>query len=135
MLFFSFLGPLALNLYSRFESNENLIQTIRAYLCYTCFSWLNPLYISLSKKINMPVNRDNDNKEFKNNSPEEMMILIHQFQQLYDNYVHDIMNTETVAYFKAKKEIERINELLTTTGFLPTNIEGKFLISYNVSLF
>lgn len=83
----------------------------------------------------MPVDRDNDKEEFENNSPEEMIILIHQFQQLYDNYVHDIMNTEILAYFKAKKEIERINELLTTTGFSSTNIEGKFLISYNVSVF
>lgn len=83
----------------------------------------------------MPINRDNDKEEFRNNSPGEMMILIHQFQQLYNNYVHDIMNTETLAYFNAKKEIERINELLTRIGFLPTNIEGKFLISYNVSVF
>lgn len=91
------------------------MKTIRAYLCYTCFLWLNPLYISYNKKINLLVKKNCieqiDNKPFG-----EMINLFHQFQHLLDKYVHDVVNNEISEYFKAKKDIDRINNLLTT-GF------------------
>lgn len=99
--------------YAHFESDDKLIKSIRAYLCYTCFSWLKPLYTSINKKLNLPVDEDFTDKE---KYFSEIIILTHQFQQLLNNYIHDIMNLETSNYFKAKKEIERINQLLTTSS-------------------
>lgn len=99
------------------------MKTIQAYLCYTCFSWLNPLYTSLNKKINLPLEETGIEK-IENKPFDEVITLIHQFQRLLDKYVHDIVNNETSNYFKAKKNIDRINNLLTT-GFSTVNIESK----------
>lgn len=106
-------GPL--DSFVHFESNDNLMKSIKAYLCYTCFSWLKPLYTSINKKISLPVDddfTDKENKKYLN----EIIILIHKFQQLFNNYIQDIMDLETSNYFNAKKEIERINQLLTTSS-------------------
>lgn len=105
------------------------MKTIKAYLCYSCFSWLKPLYISLNKKINSSVEEDDniDDEIVENKTPGEMIILTQQFQQLFSNYVHDIMDKETSDYYKAKQEIERINQLLTT-GTSTVKIEGKFFL-------
>ncbi|KAL4096870.1 hypothetical protein QTP88_021745 [Uroleucon formosanum] len=105
-------GPLTLGSYN-FELNDNLMKSIRAYLCYTCFSWLKPLYTSINKKLNLPVDKDiSDKEEYFS----EVIILTRQFQQLLNYYIHDIMDIETLNYFKAKKEIKRINQLLTTSS-------------------
>lgn len=98
---------------------DNLMKTIRAYLCYSCFSWLRPLYNSLYKKI---VNKNDIDVEIISN---EIAILTRQYQQLFDNYINDIMDLKTSDYFKAKKEIERINQLLTSGSSI---FSGKFLI-------
>lgn len=124
LFLFIILGPLTLNSYVHFELNENLIKSIRAYLCYTCFSWLKPLYTSINKKLNLPVDDDISEKE---KYFSEIIILTQQFQQLLNNYIHDIMDLETSNYFKAKKEIERINQLLTTSS-TEVSIGGKCLI-------
>ncbi|XP_027854379.1 gem-associated protein 5 isoform X3 [Aphis gossypii] len=107
-------GPLTLDSYTNFEFNDDLIRSIRAYLCYTCFSWLKPLYTSVKKKLNLPVDEDFTDKE---KYFSEVIILTQQFQQLFNKYIHDVMDKETLNYFKAKKEIERINQLLTTSSF------------------
>lgn len=124
------LGPLTMDSYEHFELNNNLIKSIRAYLCYTCFSWLKPLYTSINKKLNLSVDEDISDKE---KYFSEIIILTHQFQQLFDNYIHDVMDLETSNYFKAKKEIERINQLLTTSSTssissTEVSIGGKYLI-------
>lgn len=126
------LGPLSLDLYSNFEFNENLMKTIRAYLCYVCFSWLNPVYTSLNKKMNQSV-KENDIDEGKNENIfyEEIINLTNQFQQLLNNYIHDIIDIECSIYFKAKADIERIDQLLTTGSSL-VNILGKFLTNYAI---
>lgn len=128
------LGPFDLG--SNFEFNENLMKTIRAYLCYVCFSWFNPIYTSVIKKINEPV-KENDIDEGKNenNTYEEIIELTHQFQKLLNNYIHDMIDIDTLNYFKARKEIERIDQLLTT-GYSPDNNQGNFsnsciIIFYN----
>jgi len=118
------LGPLTLDSYAHFELNDNLIKSIRAYLCYTCFSWLKPLYTSINKKLGLPVDEDFTDKE---KYFSEIIILTQQFQQLLKKYIHDIMDLETSNYFKAKKEIERINQLLTSSSSEAT-IGGKCLI-------
>lgn len=126
LFLFSFikLGPLTSDSYAYFELNNNLIKSIRAYLCYTCFSWLKPLYTSINKKFSLPVDDDiNDKEKYFT----EIIILTHQFQQLLNNYMHDIMDLETSNYFKAKKEIKRINQLLTTSSS-EVSIGGKCLI-------
>lgn len=116
-----------MDLFDNFESDDNLMKTIRAYLCYTCFSWLKPLYTSLNKKISLPDEKnDFDKKQIKNKPFDEMITLTLQFQQLYQNYIHDIMDYETSNYFKAKKEIYRINHLLT--GSSTINIKGTSLV-------
>uniref|UniRef100_A0A2H8TR50 Gem-associated protein 5 n=1 Tax=Melanaphis sacchari TaxID=742174 RepID=A0A2H8TR50_9HEMI len=112
-------GPLTLDLFTHFELNDNFIKSIRSYLCYTCFSWLNPLLTSIKKKLDLPVDENFTDKEYFS----ETIILIQQFQKLFDNYKHDIMDVETVNYFKAKKEIERINQLLTSSSS-EINIDG-----------
>jgi len=113
-----------LDSYAQFELNDDLIKSIRAYLCHTCFSWLKPLYTSINKKLDLPVDKDFSDKE-KDFS--EIIILTQQFQQIFKNYIHDIMDLETSNYFKAKKEIERINQLLTTNSSNDST-SGKFLI-------
>ncbi|VVC40847.1 Hypothetical protein CINCED_3A004867 [Cinara cedri] len=119
-------GPLTLDLCSNFELNENLMKTIRAYLGYVCFSWLHPIYTSLNKKINQ-VLKENDIDERKNenyyNNYEEISILTNKFQQLLNNYIHNIIDIETSNYFKAKKEIERIDRLLSTCC-IPVEIQN-----------
>lgn len=102
------------------------MKAIRAYLCYSCFSWLKPLLNSLNKKLveeNVIDVKDNENK-----TSDEIIILTHQFQQLFNNYKNDIMDLKTSDYFKAKKEIERINQLLTS-GSSIVSFESKFLTS------
>lgn len=128
-------GPFTMNLYATFESNENLMKTIRAYLCYACFTWLKPLYDSLSKKICLSVEEDHniDDEIAENKTPEEMTILTQQFQQLFNSYVHDIIDKGTSDYYKAKQEIERINQLLTT-GTSIVKIEGKFFYQFTIEL-
>lgn len=108
------------------------MKTIRAYLCYTCFSWLKPLYSSLNKKMNLSVKENNiDEGKTENNTSGEIIVLTRQFQQIFDNYLHDILDIETSDYFKAKNEIERINKLLSTSSSMINNIdEGNFLIDY-----
>lgn len=128
-ILFIILGPLTLDSYTNFEFNDNLIRSIRAYLCYTCFSWLKPLYTSVKKKLNLPVEEDFTDKE---KYFSEVIILTQQFQQLFNKYIHDVMDKETLNYFKAKKEIERINQLLTTSSF-KNNTDGKCLIFYSIS--
>lgn len=120
LFLFITLGPLTLGSYN-FELNDNLMKSIRAYLCYTCFSWLKPLYTSINKKLNLPVDKDiSDKEEYFS----EVIILTRQFQQLLNYYIHDIMDLETLNYFKAKKEIKRINQLLTTSS-TEVNVGGK----------
>jgi len=111
-----------LDSYTNFELNDDLIKSIRAYLCYTCFSWLKPLYTSIKKKLDSPID---ENFTDKDNYFSEVIILTQQFQLLFNNYIHDIMDVETSNYFKAKKEIERINQLLTSSSST-TNTNGKF---------
>jgi len=82
------------------------------------------LYTSINKKLNLPVDDDISEKE---KYFSEIIILTQQFQQLLNNYIHDIMDLETSNYFKAKKEIERINQLLTTSS-TEVSIGGKCLI-------
>jgi len=77
----------------------------------------------------MPVDEDFTDKE---KYFSEVIILTQQFQQLFNKYIHDVMDKETLNYFKAKKEIERINQLLTTSS-LNTNTDGKCLILYYIS--
>lgn len=119
-----------LNFNTYFELDDNLMKTIKAYLCYTCFSWLKPLYFSLNKKVNLSIEKncagDNDEEKTINKNSNEMIILIRRFQQLFDNYIHDILNIETLNYFKAKNEIERINKLLTTSSSAHHVGEGMF---------
>lgn len=92
-------------------------------MCYTCFSWLKPLYTSL--------NKENDIDDENNKSLDEIIILTRQFQQLCQNYIHDVMDYETSNYFKAKKEIDHINNLLTSSS-TTVNIEGNNLVyNYN----
>lgn len=99
-----------------FELNDDLIKTIRAYLCFTCLLWVRPIYISFNKKINLPVKEnDTDEKKTENKNPGDIIVLTRQFQQLFNNYLHDLMDSETSDYFTAKKEIERIDKLLTST--------------------
>jgi len=91
---------------------------------------LKPLYTSINKKLNLSVDEDISDKE---KYFSEIIILTHQFQQLFDNYIHDVMDLETSNYFKAKKEIERINQLLTTSSTssissTEVSIGGKYLI-------
>lgn len=124
LFLFIVLGPLTLDSYVHFELNDNLIKSIRAYLGYTCFSWLKTLYTSINKKLNLPVDEYISDKE---KYFSEIIILTQQFQQLLSNYIHDIMDLETLNYFKAKKEIERINQLLTTSS-TEVSIDGKCLI-------
>lgn len=108
------------------------MKTIRAYLCYVCFSWLNPIYTSVNKKFNEPVKEnDIDEEKNENNTYEEIIELTHQFQQLLNNYLHDMIDIETLNYFKAKKEIERIDQLLTT-GYSPVNNQGNFSTSCTI---
>lgn len=111
-----------LNLSTYFEKDDNLMITIKAYVCYTCFSWLRPLFSSVNKKMNLSVQENfiediDDEKSMSRNS-DEIIVLIQRFQQLFDNYINDILNTETLDYFNANDEIERINNLLTTTVHL-----------------
>lgn len=115
--------------FTNFEFNDNLLKSIRAYLCYTCFSWLKPLYTSIKKKLNLPVDEDFTDKE---KYFSEVIFLTQQFQQLFNKYIHDVMDKETLNYFKAKKEIERINQLLTSSSS-KTNTDGKCLIFYFIS--
>jgi len=82
------------------------------------------LNTSINKKLNLPVDDDISEKE---KYFSEIIILTQQFQQLLNNYIHDIMDLETSNYFKAKKEIERINQLLTTSS-TEVSIGGKCLI-------
>lgn len=114
-----------MDLYSNFEFNDNLMKTIRAYLGYTCFSWFKPLFISLNKKIYLAAEEKTTDEEELKKTTEEMIVLTRNFRQLFEKYILDIMDIETTVFFKAKKEIERINQLLTTTNPAITNIEGK----------
>lgn len=115
-----------MDLFANFESDDNLRKTIRAYLCYACFSWFKPLYTSLKKKIDLPIDKNDLNeKKSENFGISEIVILTQQFQQLFDSFKNDIMDFETSAYFNAKKEVERINQLLTG-GSSMDNIKGKF---------
>lgn len=100
------------------------MKAIRAYLCYSCFSWLQPLYNSLNKKIV----KENDIivKNTENITLDEIIFTTHQYQQLFNNYINDIMDLKTSDYFIAKREIERINQLLTT-GSSIVSLESKFL--------
>jgi hypothetical protein len=126
-ILFFILGPLIVNLFANFELNENYMKTIRSYICYTCLSWLKPLYNSINKKINLSI-EENDiiiNK-LENKTYDEIIILTHQFREIFKNYIHDLMDPETLDYFKAKNEIERINQLLTTTDSSSISIGGKF---------
>ncbi|VVC34354.1 WD40/YVTN repeat-like-containing domain,WD40-repeat-containing domain,Quinoprotein alcohol [Cinara cedri] len=106
-------GPLALDLCT-FELNNTLIKTIRAYLCYNCFLWLKLLYTDLNKQIK---EIDTDDRNNVNTIYDEIIILTHQFQQLFNNYIHDILDLKTLNYFNAKNEIERINKLLASDSF------------------
>lgn len=102
------------------------MKAIRAYLCYSCFSWLKPLCNSLNKKI---VEENNTNKENSESIiSDEITFITHQYQQLLSNYINDIMDIKTSDYFIAKKEIERINQLLTT-GSSVVRLESKFSTS------
>lgn len=116
-------------MFSNFELDDNLLKTIQAYLSYTCFLWFKPLYTSLNKKLNLTVEENTiDEEKLKMRTVEEMITLTRKFRQLFDNYSHVIMDHETIAFFEAKEEIERINQLLTTTTTTVTNVVGKFLI-------
>lgn len=117
-----------MDVFVHLELNDHLIKSIRAYLCYTCFSWLKPLYTSLNKKLILPINKDYTDK---GNTFGEIIILTQQFQQLFINYIHDIMDIETLDYFKAKKEIERINQLLTSSSS-EVSISGKFFMNCSI---
>lgn len=103
------------------------MKTIRAYLCYSCFSWLKPVYNSLNKKIV----EENDPKieHSENITYDEINFITNQYQQLFNDYINDIMDLKTSDYFIAKKEIERINQLLTT-GSSVVSLESKFLINF-----
>lgn len=68
---------------------------------------------------------DTNEEKLENLAISEIVILTRQFQQLFDSFKNDIMDFETSAYFKAKKEVERINQLLTG-GSSMDNVKGKF---------
>lgn len=85
---------------------------------------MNPLFVSLNKKLNLPVKENNVVETTETNIFDEIIGLTCQFQQLLDKYFNSIMDFETLDYYKAKKDIERINKLLTS-GFSTVNIEGK----------
>jgi len=70
-------------------------------------------------------------ENIKNKHFDEIIILTRQFQCLLQKYTSDIVNNETLNYFKAKKDIDRIDHILTT-GFSPVNIEGKILVIYYI---
>lgn len=91
------------------------MKTIRAYVCHTCLSWLKPLCNSFNKKINLSIEENDINMEkLENKTYDEIIILTQQFQEIFKNYILDLMDPDTLDYFKAKNEIERINLLLTT---------------------
>lgn len=102
------------------------MKAVRAYLCYSCFSWLKPVYHSLNKKI---VEENDPNVEHSENmTSDEIIFITHQYQQLFNDYINDIMDLKTSDYYTAKKEIERINQLLTS-GSSVVSLESKFLIN------
>lgn len=99
-------------------------------MCYICFSWLKPIFIYVNKKINLlNIKNDIDEENIENKLLDEIIILTHKFKQLCQNYLHDIMDYESSNYFKAKKEIIRINNLLTSSSIV--NMEGTFLVYNN----
>lgn len=109
-----------------FELNDTLIKTIRAYLCYNCFVWLKPIYNDLNTQIKEidTVDKNNENIIIYN----EIIILTQQFQQLFNDYIYDILDVETLNYFIAKKEIKCLNNILAS-HFSAICGDGKFLIS------
>lgn len=110
-----------LNSFTIFELNDTLLKTIKAYVCFICFLWFKPLYSDLNNQI-----EGNKDKKNENTICSEIVILTHQFQQLFYNYKHDILDLETLYYFIAKEEIKHVDELLA----LHFSVGSKFLISY-----
>lgn len=111
-----------LNLYTMFESNNTLLKTIQAHLCYICFLWLKLLYEDLNKQIK----RNKTNERKKNIIYDEIIILTRRFQHLFNNYKHYILDMEILYYFLAKEEIQHLNKLIA----LKSPVGSKFLIIY-----
>ncbi|XP_050440258.1 gem-associated protein 5-like isoform X2 [Adelges cooleyi] len=114
MMWFFPKGPLSADNFKIFEHDDNLKKTIKAYICYACFSWLKPLFTSLSKKIKLSFdNKDEDSKQLQHLS--DILALMKQYRELINTYILDIMDIETSNFFKAKNEIERIDCLLSSS--------------------
>ncbi|XP_050548887.1 uncharacterized protein LOC126910389 isoform X2 [Daktulosphaira vitifoliae] len=112
-------GPLSEENFEIFVKDDNLLKTIRSYLCFACFSWLNPLYTSLAKKIHLTMsNNDEESRINQLKHLNEMFKLIRLFQNLSDKYFYDVLDHETIAFFEAKYEIERIDCLLSGSSAL-----------------